>query len=295
MILVAGATGRVGSLVVGLLRQQGRQVRALCRSEPKATPLREAGVAVTLGDLTDRHALEAACEGVRAVISMVTSLNPRARSQPYRPEAIEVEGHRMLLEAACQSRVRQVIYLSALGVDRTDAPRQFQIKRRVEEIVRASGLAYTVLRPSGFMENLLPMIALIRRFGVAPLPGKGTAPVTYIAVEDVARVAVQAVGHPEAEGTTIEFGGPEDLSNRQCIQAIATVLGRPARICPIPFPVLRLAGSLARVAAPGLREYFAILEFVDRNGLQASRRPPFRNGLWAPTPFEAFVRRHTGR
>jgi uncharacterized protein YbjT (DUF2867 family) len=213
----------------------------------------------------------------------------------YRPETIEEGGHRILLEAARRAGVNQIIYVSALGVDHRDAPRQFRVKRRVEEIVKASGLPYTILRPSGFMENFLPVIASVRRFGVAPLPGKGTAPITYIAVEDVARVAVLAIGHPEAKGAIIEFGGPEDMTNRDCVQVIARVLGKAARICPIPFPVLRLAAGVARPWSPALREFFAILRFVDRHGLQAPRRPPFSDRLWAPTPFEAFVRRHTGR
>jgi len=295
MILVAGATGRVGSLVVGLLRQQGRAVRALCRSEVKAKPLREAGVETTLGDLTDRRALVAACEGVCTIFSAVTSLNPRALEQSYRPETVEEQGHRDLLEAARDAGVDQIIYLSAIGVDHPAAPRQFRVKRRVEEVVQSCGIPYTILRPSGFMENLLTVLPPIRRFGVAPLPGKGTTPITYIAVEDVARVAVLAIGHPEAKGATIEFGGPEDLSNRQCVQIVARVLDRSARICPIPFPVLHLAAGVARPWSPAFREFFAILHFVDRYGLRAPRRPPFPDKLWAPSSFEAFVRRQTGR
>lgn len=295
MILVAGATGRVGSLVVGLLRQQGRAVRALCRSELKAKPLREDGVETTLGDLADRRALVTACAGVSTAISAVTSLNPRALRHPYRPETIEEQGHQNLLEAARHAGVSQVIYLSAIGVEHPDAPRQFRVKRRVEGVVQSCGIPYTILRPSGFMESLLPLLALIQRFRIAPLPGKGTAPITYIAIEDVARVAVQAVGRPEAHGTVIEFGGPEDLSNRQCVQIAAKVLGRPARICPIPFSVLRVVGTVARPSTAALREFFAILHFVDQYGLRAPHRPPFPDGLWVPTPFEAFVRRHTGR
>ncbi|MGH7430340.1 MAG: SDR family oxidoreductase, partial [Candidatus Methylomirabilales bacterium] len=264
-------------------------------SEVKSKPLREAGVEITLGDLTDRRALVAACEGVRTIFSAVTSLNPRALNQSYRPETVEEQGHRDLLKAARDAGVDQIIYLSAIGVAHPAAPRQFQVKRRVEEVVQLCGIPYTILRPSGFMENLLTILPPIRRFGVAPLPGKGTTPITYIAGKDVARVAVLAIGHPEAKGATIEFGGPEDLSNRQCVQIVARVLDRSARICPIPFPVLHLAAGVARPWSPALREFFAILHFVDRYGLRAPHRPPFSDKLWAPTPFEAFVRRQTGR
>lgn len=294
MILVAGATGRVGSQVMELLRHQGSPVRALVRSEVKAKPLREAGVEIALGDLTDRPALGVACQGVNTVVSLVTSLNPRTLRHPYRPEAIEEEGHRDLLKVARRAGVSYVIYLSAIGVEHPDAPRQFRVKRRVEEVVMGGGLPYTILRPSGFMENLLPMLPVIRRFQIVPLPGKGTGPISYIAVEDVARATVQAVGRPEAQGTIIEFGGPEDLTNRQCVQIAARVFHRSARICPIPLSLLHLVGTLARPVSPGLREFFAIVRFVDRYGLRAPRRPPFRGEPWAPISFEEFVRRQCG-
>ncbi|MFQ5804669.1 MAG: SDR family oxidoreductase, partial [Candidatus Methylomirabilales bacterium] len=127
MILVVGATGRVGSQVVQQLQRQGRPVRALCRSEWKGKPLREAGVEITLGDLADRRTIETACRGVGTVISTMTSLNPRTLKDRYQPEVIEGEGHRNLLEAARHTGINQVIYLSAIGVEHPEAPRQFRV------------------------------------------------------------------------------------------------------------------------------------------------------------------------
>ena len=222
---------------------------------------------------------------------MVTALNAGALGRAYRPEAVELEGHRNLLEAGRDAGINHFIYFSAVGVEHHDAPRQFRIKRQVEEIVTASGVPYTILRPAGFMESLVPMLDLMRRFRITPLPGRGTSPTSYIAVEDVAQVAVRAAGRPETHGATIEFGGPADLSNRQCVQIAAKVLGMPARICPIPFLLLRLVGTLARPVSPGLGEFFAILRFVDRYGLLAPHRPPFPTEPWRPISFEEFVRR----
>ncbi|MFQ5656745.1 MAG: SDR family oxidoreductase [Candidatus Methylomirabilales bacterium] len=292
MILVAGATGRVGSQVVEQLRRQGRPVRALVRSEVKAKPLREAGVEIALGDITKRSTLEAACQGVKTVISMVTSLNP-AMGQIYNPETIEEGGHQDLLQVARRSGVSHVMYLSAIDVEHPEAPRQFRVKRLVEQVVMGSGVPYTILRPSGFMENLLPMLPAIRRFGVAPLPGKGTVRISYIAVEDVARAAVQAVDRPEAQGAVIEYGGPDDLTNRQCAEIAAKVFGRSVRVVPIPLALFHLVGRLAQPLSPGLREFFAIMDFVDRYGLRAPHRPPLRDKSWTPISFEGFVRRHT--
>ncbi len=293
MILVVGATGRVGSEVVRQLRQQGRPVRALCRSEAKAKALAEAGVEIARGDLANRQAIAIACQGASAIISTMTSLNPRSLKAEYQPEIIEGDGHRNLLKTARQAGVKQIIYLSAIGVEHPEAPRQFQVKRQVEEAIRSGGVSYAILRPSGFMENLLPMIQAIQRSPLVPLPGKGTAPITYIAVKDIAHVAVQAIGHPEAQASTIEYGGSEQLTNRQCVHIAAQVLGRSVRIIPIPLPFFHVMGTVARPVSPGLREFFAILHYVDRYGLRASRRPPFSNQLWNPISFEEFVRRHT--
>ena len=115
MILVVGATGRVGSEVVRQLRQQGRPVRALCRREAKARALRDAGVEVAVGDLANRQEITAACQGADTIISTMTSLNPRALRAAYQPEIIEGDGHRNLLDAAHQAGVKQVIYLSPIA------------------------------------------------------------------------------------------------------------------------------------------------------------------------------------
>ncbi len=290
MVLVVGATGRVGSRVVQILRQEGRPVRALCRSEAKAVSLRSLGTEIAIGDLGDPRSLADACQGVNAVITAATSLNPRRLRAAYRPEVIDDQGHRTLFDVARRSGVKHLIYISALGVDHPEAPRQFRVKRGVEETLQASGLPYTILRPSGFMENLLPVIATMERWGITPLAGSGRSPITYIATQDVAEVAVRALDRPEAQGRILEFGGPEDLSNRDCVGIASRVMGRRVRIVPIPLSILRWGGEVLRPLLPGLREFLAIVAFVDRFGLRCDHHPPLAGKSWTPISFAEFVR-----
>lgn len=292
MILVVGATGRVGSKVVQALREQGKPVRALCRSEARAQSLQSLGAEIAFGDLGDQRSLADACQGVKAVITAATSLNARRLTSAYRPEVIDDQGHRALFDVARRSGVKHLIYLSALGVDHPEAPRQFRVKRRVEEALRASGIPYTILRPSGFMENLLPVIAAMKRWGIAPLAGKGRSSITYIATQDVAAVAVEALDRPEAQGQTLEFGGPEDLTNRDCVGIVARILGKRVRIVSIPLSILRGVGEALRPLLPGVREFLSIVAFVDRFGLRSHRRPPLEGKSWTPISFAEFVRRH---
>lgn len=292
MVLVVGATGRVGGKVVQLLRQAGRPVRALCRSEAKAAPLKRLGAEIAIGDLEDRHSLAEACQGVNAVVTAVTSLNPRRLRAAYRPEVIDDQGHRTLFDVVRRSGAKHLLYVSALGVDHPEAPRQFRIKRVVEESLQASGLPHTILRPSGFMENFLPVIATMKRWGIAPLAGGGRSPITYIATQDVAAVAVEALDQPEGGGRILEFGGAEDLTNRDCVEIAARLLGRRVRIVPIPLAILRWGGEVLRPLLPGLREFLAIVAFVDRFGLRCDHRPPIEGKPWTPISFAEFARRH---
>jgi len=292
MILVVGATGRVGSKVVQLLRQQGKPVRALCRNEARARSLQSLGAEIAFGDLGDRGSLADACQGVNAVITAATSLNPRRLTSPYRPEVIDDQGHRALFDVARRSGVKHLIYVSALGVDHPEAPRQFRVKKRVEEVLQASGLSYTILRPSGFMENLLPVIAAMKRWGVAPVAGSGRSPITYIATQEVAAVAVEALDRPEVQGQVLEFGGPEDLTNRECVGIAARILGRRVRMVSIPLVILRGVGEALKPLLPGVREFLSIVAFVDRFGLRSHRRSPIEGKPWTPISFAEFVRRH---
>src|SRR5262249_22559573 len=176
-------------------------------------------------------------------------------------------------------RVGHFVFTSTIGADAPDAPRIFRNKRFVEERLAASGLRHTILRPAGFMENLIPLLRLVERSGLAIVPGPGTMKTSYIAIRDIAEMVRLVLAKP-AERSVIEFGGPEDLSMLDCVAVMAAALGRRVRVFHLPLGLLRFVGRVVRPFRQAPDALFEILEFVERRGLRADR------GFLAEFPIE---------
>jgi len=198
-----------------------------------------------------------------------------------------------LIEAAKAEGVGHFVFTSTVGADAPGAPRIFRNKHFIEERLAASGLRYTVLRPTGFMENLVPLIRLVRGTGWAVIPGPGTTKTSYIAIRDIAEMVRLVLAKPPAEHPVIEFGGPEDLSLLDCIGELQEVLRRRIRVFHLPLGLLRLVGWVARPFTQTLDALFEILEFVERVGLRADNAVLSQYPLRL-TSFRSFVGQQLG-
>jgi uncharacterized protein YbjT (DUF2867 family) len=287
VILVVGSTGRLGSLIVRRLCQEGLAVRALVRRTSNVAVLEHSGAEFIEGDLRDVESLRRACYGCRAVVTTATSLR-----RGFDLERIDREGNLNLSEAATRERVGHFILTSAVGADAPDAPRIFKNKKFIEDRLAVSGLRYTILRPAGFMENLIPLIRLARRTGWAVIPGQGTTKTSYIAIRDVAEMVWLVLAKPPADRTTIEFGG-EDLSLQDCVTQLQEVLGRRLRVFHVSLELLRFIGRSVRLINAAADAVLEIVEFVEQKGLRADKRflatYPIRL-----TSFRDFVRQQIG-
>jgi uncharacterized protein YbjT (DUF2867 family) len=203
-VLVAGATGQTGQHIVRQLQQAGYRVHALVRDPAKARTLLGPEVTYLQGDVKDPATLGAALSGVDAVIS---SIGARGKEGPDRPEMIDYQGVRNLVDAAKAAKVRQFVMVSSRGTTQPDHPlnRMFgnvlAWKLKGEDYLRASGLAYTVVRPGGLLNETAGKSDIAfeqgdRRFGGSALT---------IPREDVAMVCVQALKYPEAKFRTFEI------------------------------------------------------------------------------------------
>ncbi len=141
----------------GVLRMDGLVVRALVRPASDLAVLRGSGAELVVGDLRNSESLRRACQGCDAVVTTASSLQT---STGFDPEWTDRNGNLNLIEAARQENVGHVVFTSTIGADALDAPRIFRNKRLIEERLAASGLRHTILRPAGFMENLLPLADL---------------------------------------------------------------------------------------------------------------------------------------
>ncbi len=217
MIIVLGATGTIGSHLVRLLSQRGTAVTAISRHPAKGVNL--PGVTWVEADLSDRTALPDVLAGGERLFLLTGNTEDMVRLQ------------KNALRAARHARIRHVVKLSALGASDHSKSVVGLWHYNVERELRDSGLAWTILRPHHFMQNLLDQKAAIAREGVVRSPsGEGKIP--FVDTRDVAEVAAEvltSMGHEEA---TYTLTGPEARSYREATNILAEVFGRPLTYLP---------------------------------------------------------------
>ncbi len=251
-VLVTGATGYLGRRLVLRLLASGRAVRALVRggAEAAAAHPHLAGVEIAAGDLGDAAACRRAAEGVDTVIHLVGIIMERGRATF---EAVHVEGTRTLVEAARGAGVRRLLYVSALGA-RADAPTAYwRTKARAEELVRGSGLAWLVLRPSLVLARDGEFYAVLRQltaFPLVPVLGPGTSRLAPVRADDLAAIEVAALDHPEAWGRAHEVVGPEAVAFNELLRRVARGRGRKVMLVHVPLALARPLVSLLAAVLP---------------------------------------------
>ena len=232
--LVVGATGFLGTEICRRLVDKGIGLRALVRetSAPdRVEALRALGAEIVIGDLRDRESLDRACAGIDIVFSTATSI---AREGEI--SGVDEQGQLNLVDAARAAGVARFVYISfeELG---TGAPIE-QAKRAVEERLRQSAMAYTILRPGLFHETwLTPVTGFDVGNGTVNVYGSGEAELSWISLGDVATAAVQALDEPETEQAVVPIAG-ERMSYRDVIAAFEDVTGRKLAVQQVPAEAL---------------------------------------------------------
>ncbi|HEY1389431.1 MAG TPA: SDR family oxidoreductase [Ktedonobacterales bacterium] len=248
MILIVGASGRLGGLVARNLLADGGQVRAMSRTPASLAELRALGAEIAAGDLRDPQSLAAACRGTHVIFSATHAFNGSGNNSPH---AVDDIGNRNLIDAAQKAQVRHVVFTSILGA-RPDHPvNMYRYKYATEEYLRASGLSYTILRPAPFMETWAEILGRsIVIQGKAVVFGRGENPINFVSVRDVARFAVMALGDSKAHNRIIEIGGPENITQVQFVTLIEEVSGRKSRVRHIPLPMMRIMRVITQPISP---------------------------------------------
>jgi NADH dehydrogenase len=248
MILIAGASGRLGGLVARQLLADGVAVRAMSRTPASLAELKKLGAECVVGDLRDPASLAAACQEIDALLAATHAFNGD-RSNSSR--AVDAVGNRSLIDAARAAGLRHVVFLSVLGADARSPVDMFRYKYATEQYLRVSGLSYTILRPAAYMETWAHALGdSIVKGRQAMVFGRGANPINFVSAGDVASFAVFALTNPDAEGRVIEIGGPENVTETQFVQMIQQVTGRAGKIQHIPLPMMRLLGVVARPFNP---------------------------------------------
>ena len=215
--LITGATGDVGSRVVTRLLQRSERPRVFVRDAEKARTRFGDRVDTFIGDLADSGSLRAALEGINALFLVKTGPDI-----PLRDEAAA--------NAAKAAGVKHVVKLSSLDVEQGLAIGAWH--ERGEAAVRASGIPFTFVRPTGFMSNLLAWAASIRGEGVVR-SSTGGGKRAFIHSDDIAAVVTRALVTREYEGKSLSLTGPEALSFAEATDKIGTAIGKRLTFEPI--------------------------------------------------------------
>lgn len=244
MILVVGSTGVLGFEVCRRLRAKQLPVRALVRAgSPREGDLAALGVDVVHGDLRVPGSLDAACHGCDAVISTATAMGSRDRSLTLR--AVDRNGQLALVAAAKAAKVKHFTFVSLSPRLRSNSP-LVRYKREVEQAVRASGMRFTILQPSVFMEIWLSeKLGWDHRTARATIMGPGTEPMRWIAVGDVAEHAVRSLDDPRLANQAIELGGPEAVAPNDVVRLFEEATGRHYKVKHVPAMLLRFLAPVA--------------------------------------------------
>ncbi len=250
MILVVGATGRLGGLIARTLLEQGKPVRILVRSGSSYEHLVAAGAQPVAGDLKEPQSLRAACTGAVAIL---TTANSMGRGGDDTVESVDRVGNRNLVEAAAAEGVRRFVFTSVLGASPESAMPFVRAKGETEQRLRDSGMAWTVLQPDAFMDTWIPAVvggpALARQ--QVTVVGEGRRRHSFVAMRDVAAYAVSALDHRYAEGQTLLIGGPQALAWRDIVEVFEQELGHPVGLRTVPpgQPVPGLPDFVAQLLA----------------------------------------------
>jgi uncharacterized protein YbjT (DUF2867 family) len=237
---VTGAFGFTGRALTEALLGAGREVVTLSRRSGRSDPLTPRLAAIQPLDFRQPDRLSEALAGVDTLYNTYWMRFPRD-GRTF-DDVVRESG--LLLEAATRAGVRRLVHLSVVGADEAGETPYVRAKGRLEGLVRSSGLAFTIVRPTltyGPSDILINNLAwALRRLPVYGMPGRGRYRVQPVHVDDVARICLEAAAEPP--GATIDAAGPETLEYRQLVALVRSAIGSRALVLPMPTSVVLAAG-----------------------------------------------------
>jgi uncharacterized protein YbjT (DUF2867 family) len=287
MILVVGATGQLGSLVVERLREAGTAVRAMVRDPGTAQDIAATGAELVTADLRHEATLDAALDGIETVVATANVVAP---TRPGDTTAALDAGYRALVARATDRGVRRFL-LASIPVSAVDG--QVPVargKRQLEGLLADSGLSYAAIRFPPFIEVWLALVGsalpldgesrptlerpygflrtfrrltgrTVERHGVMLVPGRASARNAFISVRDVARLMAAAVDEGTVSGC-VEIGGPEILSWQDVAAIFGRVLDRRVRVIGTPAAAFAVPQRLLAPLAPSVSDILGLNRFM---------------------------------
>jgi uncharacterized protein YbjT (DUF2867 family) len=285
MILVTGAAGKTGLHVIGALQDRGAELRAFVRNQTQADEAAEAGAAeAVIGDLESRGDTERAVGGIEAVYHICPNMHPA-----------EIEIGKQIIGACVASKVARFVYHSVFHPQIEAMPHHWN-KLRVEEILVGSGLPFTILQPTAYMQNVLGRWAEIKSEGVYRVPYKIETRISMVDLKDVAVCAARVLTEEGFQGGTFELVGPGYFSQVEIAGALAKAFGKPVRAEEIPLAAWREQAEKAGLNAYAVATLYKMFYYYDQFNFMGNSKALESLLGREPTTFEDFLKReiHAG-
>ena len=250
MILVAGGTGRLGTKVITLLRQRGLAVRVLTRDRSRAAHLAGAGVEVVEGDVRNEAAVRSAVTGAQTVVSAIQGF---AGTKDGSPATIDRDGNHNLIRAAREEGAEHVVLVSVKDASPNHPADLMRMKYAAEQDIKASGLAWTIIQPTAYMETWCEVLGrpLLEK-GKTQVFGRGLNPINWVSAADVAEFVALAASDKDMRGKVIEVGGPENMTMTAFVDTFRKETGSSGIVGHIPPFAMRLTAIAMSLVNPGM-------------------------------------------
>jgi uncharacterized protein YbjT (DUF2867 family) len=285
MIVVTGATGNTGRVVVAQLLAAGDKVRAVGRSAEKLERFRQKGAEVFVGEVTDAEAMARAFAGAGAAYLMIPP-DMKAKNVAAHQDAVS----NALGSAVEKAGVKHVALLSSIGADHAEKVGPIKGLHRFEQrLNRIANLNALYLRPGFFMENLFQYIGLIKSMGMLAGTERGDVPGPWIATRDIGVVAAEALRKRDFSGKqTRELLGARDYTMQETARIVGKAIGKEKlSYSKVPAMMVRPAMAAMGLSPDLIDNILEMYEGVDA-GLVAAREPRSPQNT-TPTTLEQFV------
>ena len=235
-LLIVGGTGTLGRQIVRKALEDGFQVRCIVRNKRAANFLREWGAELVYGDLTIPETLPLSFQGVTAIIDASTT---RAEDDAKMVD-VDWYGKLMLIEMAKRINIKRFIFFSIVNADQYPSITLMQQKTNIEDVLKNSGVPYTIFQCAGFYQ------ALISQYAIPILEGKSvwktteTISTSYIDTQDAAKFCIKSLSLRETENKSFFLGGAKAWTSDAIIGLCENLSGQKAQIKMIPITLLKL-------------------------------------------------------
>lgn len=289
-LLIVGATGVLGSAAAKHFLKKGLHVKCFVRSKEKAMELASAGGELVVGNLTNEASIVNACKNVDVVIASAHSMLGKGKNKS---EHVDDAGHKSLVKAAAEAKVKQFIYASIDGVAANHPIDFFRTKYAIEQRLINSGLNYTILRLPAFMEwhvHRLLGKSIIDK-GKVTILGKGENPTNFIAVDDIVQALNIIVSNEAYYNKIINLAGPENISRNEIASIYGRLANKPPKVGHLPVGALKVLSAIINPFHPGVGRIMKFSAYTDKTNQTMNVNDSVQQFGLRPTTVEEFIKK----